>query len=64
MECFDVCLTMPLCKITSFLNAKMFFYYTHCFKHVLRKTVFSFSYLVLIDIHMKMLKGLEGELDL
>ena len=37
MECFDVCLTMPISKITSGLNAKDVFYYTQCFKHVLRK---------------------------
>ena len=45
MECFDVCLTMPISKITSDV-----FYYTHCFKHVLRKKdVFLLSYLVLIN---------------
>ena len=37
MECFDVCLTMPISKTTSVLNAKIFFYHTLCFKHVLRK---------------------------
>ena len=42
---------MPISKITSVLNAKDVFYYTHCFKHVLRKKVFLLSYLVLIDLH-------------
>ena len=52
MECFDVCLKMPISKITSVLNAKDVFYYTHCFKHVLRKKhVFLLSYSVLIDLH-------------
>ena len=37
---------------------KMFFYYTHCFKHVMRKThVFLLSYSVLIDLH----ENLKGE---
>ena len=31
MEYFDVCLKMPISKITSVLNAKDVFYYTHCF---------------------------------
>ena len=42
MECFDVCLTMPISKITSGLNAEDVFYYTHCFKHVLRKKMCSY----------------------
>ena len=42
MECFDVCLTMPISKITSVLNANDVFYYTHCFKHVLRKKMCSY----------------------
>ena len=42
---------MPMSKLTSVLNAKMFFYYNHCFKHVLRKKVFLLSYLVLVDSH-------------
>ena len=39
LNMFDVCLTMPISKITSGLNAKDAFYYTHCFKHVLRKKI-------------------------
>ena len=50
MECFDVCLTKPISKITSGLSAKDVFYYTYCFKHVLRKKdVLLLSYLVVID---------------
>ena len=61
MECFDVCLTMPISKITSGLNAKDVFCYTLCFKHVLRKKdVFLLSYLVLINSG----GTLEGTLDL
>ena len=67
MECFDVCLTMPISKITSGLNAKDVFYYTHFFKHVLlTKDVFLLSYLVFINSHEN-LRGrgrLEGTLDL
>ena len=63
MEYFDVCLKMPISKITSVLNAKDVFYYTHCFKHVLRKKhVFLLSYSVLIDLHEN-LRGGGGELD-
>ena len=58
MEYFDVCLKMPISKITSVLNAKDVFYDTHCFKHVLRKKhVFLLSYSVLIDLH----ENLRGE---
>ena len=71
MEYFDVCLKMPISKITSVLNANNVFYYTHCFKHVLRKKhVFLLSYSVLIDLHESLRGGrgegggLEGTLDL
>ena len=63
MECFDVCLTILLSKITSVLNAKMFFIYTNGFKHVLRKKdVFLLFYLVLTDSHenLNLIFGLEG----
>ena len=51
MECFHVCLKMPISKITSVLNAKDVFYYTRYFKHVLRKKhVFLLSYSVLDDL--------------
>ena len=58
MEYFDVCLKMPISKITSVLNAKDVFYYTHCFKHVLRKRhVFLLSYSVLTDLHENLRGG-------
>ena len=61
---------MPISKITSVLNAKDVFYYTHCFEHVLtKKHVFLLSYSVLIDLHENLRgggggEGLEGTLDL
>ena len=58
MECFDVCLTLPISKITSVLNAEDVFYYTHCFKYVLKKKdVFLLSYLVLIHSHENLRGG-------
>ena len=60
MECFDVRATMPISKITSVLNAKDVFYYTHCFKHGLRKKMYSYcpTYIVLINSHENLV--LEG----
>ena len=61
MEYFDVCLKMKISKITSVLNAKDVFYYTHCFKHVLRKKhVFLLSYSVGIDLHENLRGGGRG----
>ena len=59
MKCFDVCVTMPINKITSVLNAKDVFYYTHCFKHVLRKKMYSYclTYIVLINSHENLVLG-------
>ena len=45
MECFDVCLTMPISKIASVLNAEVFLFITLVASHM-----FLLSYLVLIDL--------------
>ena len=65
MECFDVCLTMPISKITSGLNSKMFFITLIALKVFSEKRCVLIV-LVLINSHEN-LGGrgrLEGTLDL